>query len=183
VRLGCHVEPSFFCRNKKFIDPRILGQGSSSPVAIYATTPITVGKTLKIKRTKLQVLPKIEDARGSLSFAEIDQHIPFTPKRYFLIHQVPNKQVRGEHAHKTLDQFLVCLQGSCDLILDDGVVKDQVLLNTPYLGLYIPRMVWTAQYNYSKDAILLVLASEIYRAEDYIRDYETFLTLLGISPC
>lgn len=136
-------------------------------------------KPLRVKNAQLHFLPNIHDIRGSLSFAEYGQHLSFIPKRYFLVHNVPNQKVRGEHAHKTLHEFLVCVQGSCDVTIDDGFTHEKVSLNSPYLGLYVPPMIWGMQHNYSKDAILLVLASDKYDSNDYIRNYEDFLTLVG----
>ena len=119
-------------------------------------------------------MPIIEDLRGALSFGEIGQHLPFTPKRYFLIFDVPSQEVRGEHAHRDLQQFLVCIRGSCTVLLDDGDIRDEFVLDSPRIGLLVPPMVWSVQYKYSADAMLLVLASDIYKAEDYIRDYDLF---------
>jgi UDP-2-acetamido-3-amino-2,3-dideoxy-glucuronate N-acetyltransferase len=134
--------------------------------------------TLRVKGAALYSLPILRDLRGALSFAEIDRPLPFVPKRYFVIFDVPSVEVRGEHAHKTLHEFLVCLKGSCEVVLDDGSVRDQVLLNDPGRGLHIPPMVWSTQYKYSTDAILLVMASHVYDADDYIRDYDSFVGVL-----
>lgn len=113
--------------------------------------------------------------RGTLSFGEIEQHLPFTPVRYFVIADVPSHEVRGEHAHKELHEFLVCIKGSCSVVVDDGYSSVEIQLNRSNLGLHLPPRVWAIQYKYSSDAILLVLASDIYKADDYIRDYNAFL--------
>lgn len=134
---------------------------------------------LNVKSAKLCHMPIVEDLRGKLSFGELEQHLPFPPKRYFLVYDVPSREVRGEHAHKQLHEFLVCVRGSLSVALDDGTSRDEVLLDTPHLGLHVPPMMWRIHYKYSPDAILLVLASDIYRADDYIRDYDEFLQLLG----
>jgi len=120
-------------------------------------------------------LPIIPDLRGSLSFAEINQHLPFVPKRYFLVFDVSSKEVRGEHAHKELHQFLVCVKGSCSVMVDDGENREEYCLDSPGLAIHIPPMIWSVQYKYSQDAVLLVLASNIYDPDDYIRDYDQFL--------
>lgn len=120
-------------------------------------------------------LPLITDLRGSLSFAEYENVLPFVPKRYFLVYDVPSREVRGEHAHRQCHQFLVCVKGSCAVVVDDGKRRAEVLLNRPNLGIHIPPLVWATEYKYSQDAILLALASDIYKAEDYIRDYDQFL--------
>jgi dTDP-4-dehydrorhamnose 3,5-epimerase-like enzyme len=113
--------------------------------------------------------------RGNLSFAEYGQFLPFIPKRYFLVFDVKNKEVRGEHAHKMLHQFLVCVKGSCSIVVDDARNREEVVLDSPTLGVHIPPMVWGIQYKFTSDAILLVLASEQYDGDDYIRDYDDFL--------
>jgi UDP-2-acetamido-3-amino-2,3-dideoxy-glucuronate N-acetyltransferase len=123
-------------------------------------------------------LPVVEDLRGFLSFGEYDKHLPFIPKRYFIVYGVPSKEIRGEHAHKALHQFLVCVNGSCSVVLDNGTHRDEIVLDTPGLGLHIPPMVWGIQYKYSENAILLVLASDGYDAADYVRDYDEFLELV-----
>lgn len=130
---------------------------------------------LSVSWARLVQLPRIVDLRGGLSFGEYDKHLPFEPKRYFVIFDVPSMEVRGEHAHRAQHQFLVCLRGSCSVVLDDGTNRDEVTLDRPDLGLYLPPMVWGIQYKYTQDAILLVLVSDVYDAGDYIRDYDEFL--------
>ncbi len=137
--------------------------------------------SFSVERVKLIQLPRITDLRGSLTFGEYGQHLPFWPKRYFVIFNVPSQEVRGEHAHKEQDQFLVCLRGSCTVVVDDGFHREQVILARPDMGLYIPKMIWAIQYHYSSDAVLLVLASDVYDANDYIRDYDTYLRLVRAS--
>lgn len=129
----------------------------------------------KIPKVQLLNLPIIPDMRGYLSFAEVGQYLPFVPKRYFLVYDVPSREVRGEHAHRALHQFLVCVKGSCSVLVDDGTVREEYQLDSPGLGLHIPPMVWGVQYKYSHDAVLLVLASEKYDSSDYIRSYDEFL--------
>jgi acetyltransferase-like isoleucine patch superfamily enzyme/dTDP-4-dehydrorhamnose 3,5-epimerase-like enzyme len=124
---------------------------------------------------RLYELPIIKDLRGSLSFAEYDKSLPFTPQRYFLVFDVPSKEVRGEHAHRQCHQFLVCIKGNCSVVVDDGLNRLEVLLNRPNLGVHVPPMVWATEYKYSQDAVLLVLASHVYKEDDYIRDYDLFL--------
>jgi acetyltransferase-like isoleucine patch superfamily enzyme len=123
-------------------------------------------------------LPIITDSRGSLSFAEINQSLPFQPNRYFVIFDVPHQEVRGEHAHKKLSEFLVCIKGSCNVLIDDGYNREEYVLSSPSKGFLISPMIWTVQYKYSSDAILLVLASDVYESEDYIRDYDEFLSMV-----
>lgn len=123
-------------------------------------------------------LPLIPDLRGSLSFAEVGQKLPFEPKRYFIVFDVKSKEVRGEHAHRSCHQFLVCVKGSCAVVVDDGNSREEYQLDQPNLGIYLPPMIWGIQYKYTSDAVLLVLASDTYASEDYIRDYDEFLSMV-----
>jgi UDP-2-acetamido-3-amino-2,3-dideoxy-glucuronate N-acetyltransferase len=124
-------------------------------------------------------LPVFADLRGSLSVGEFPEQVPFVPKRYFIVYDVPGKDVRGEHAHRRCHQFLVCLRGSLSVVVDDGKASEEIALDRPSIGLYLPPMVWAVQYRYSADALLLVFASEPYDARDYIRDYDEFLSAIG----
>jgi acetyltransferase-like isoleucine patch superfamily enzyme/dTDP-4-dehydrorhamnose 3,5-epimerase-like enzyme len=127
----------------------------------------------------LHRLVLVEDLRGSLSVGEFPGQIPFAPRRYFVVFDVPGREVRGEHAHRHCHQFLVCLRGSVSAVVDDGTASEEIFLGGPNRGLYIPPMVWAVQYNYSPDALLLVFASDPYDPNDYIRDYDEFLTAIG----
>lgn len=120
-------------------------------------------------------LKSVTDLRGTLSVAQFDDEIPFAPERYFVVFDVPSKHVRGEHAHRVCQQFLICVKGALSCVADNGTDRDEVVLNRPDLGLYVPPMVWCTQYKYSPDAVLLVFASHRYDAADYIRDYDRFL--------
>ncbi|MGI6251363.1 MAG: WxcM-like domain-containing protein [Anaerolineaceae bacterium] len=135
-------------------------------------------QAIYVRGVSLQELPCVEDLTGKLSFAELGKHLPFEPKRYFLVYDVPNKEVRGEHAHLQCHQFLVCVKGSCAVVVDDGHRRQEIRLDRPNLGLHLPPMVWATQYKYTADAVLMVLASEIYEAEDYIRNYDDYLETL-----
>ena len=134
---------------------------------------------LRAKGAKLHRLPLIVDLRGALTFGEIHKHLPFTPKRFFVVYDVPNMEVRGEHAHYELHEFMVCVKGSCSIMLDDGEYRDEVVLDAPTVGLHVPPKLWRVHYKYSADALTLVLASDIYKAEDYIRDYQQFKEHVG----
>ena len=123
-------------------------------------------------------LPLVADLRGSLSAGEFVAQIPFTPQRYFVVFDVPGKEVRGEHAHRQCHQFLVCVRGSLSVVLDDGSSSEEVALDAPNVGLYVPPMIWAVQYKYSSDAMLLVFASDHYDPADYIRDYDEFVRML-----
>ena len=143
---------------------------SSNRLTPEDSSSITV-KGVKFFRNKV-----IEDLRGNLITQEIEKDLPFLPKRYFLIFDVPNREISGEHAHRKLEQLLICIHGSVSCVLDDGTNRQEFVLDSPNLGLLIPPMVWGTQYKYSKEAKLLVLASDIYDTQDYIRDYDTFLS-------
>jgi acetyltransferase-like isoleucine patch superfamily enzyme/dTDP-4-dehydrorhamnose 3,5-epimerase-like enzyme len=136
---------------------------------------------LAVPGVELRPMPLVTDTRGDLTFGQDPDHLPFPPRRYFVVFGVPSKEVRGEHAHKRLQQFLVCLAGSVHVMVDDGRERDEVVLDRRDLGLYVPPMIWTTQYQYSPDAVLLVLASDVYDPEDYIRVYEEFLQARGVS--
>lgn len=123
---------------------------------------------------KLIDLPKIEDARGNLTFIEENNHIPFEIKRVYYLYDVPGGESRGGHAHKNLNQFIIAANGSFDVILDNGYEKKRFHLNRSYYGLHIPPMTWRELDNFSSGSVCLVLASEYYNEEDYIRDYGIF---------
>lgn len=137
-----------------------------------ATESIVPGVTLHELRVAA-------DLRGKLSVAEFGIDIPFEPKRYFIVYDVPSRETRGEHAHKQCHQFLICLRGQCVAVADDGVSRQEFLLDRKSKGLYMPPMIWGTQYQYSSDAILLVFASDHYDSDDYIREYDQFLSLIG----
>jgi hypothetical protein len=98
------------------------------------------------------------------------------------VFDVPGKDVRGEHAHRRCDQFLVCARGTLNVVVDDGVHTEEIHLDRPDVGLRVPPLIWARQYKYSPDALLLVLASDPYDPADYIRDYDEFLSVIGRSP-
>jgi UDP-2-acetamido-3-amino-2,3-dideoxy-glucuronate N-acetyltransferase len=121
----------------------------------------------------------VADMRGDLSVGEFQKEIPFVPKRYFLVFNVPSQKTRGEHAHHNCHQFLICVKGSCAVVVDDGQNRAEVLLDAPNKGIYLPPLTWGIQYKYSEDAVLLVFTSDYYDAADYIRDYSEFLKITG----
>jgi UDP-2-acetamido-3-amino-2,3-dideoxy-glucuronate N-acetyltransferase len=132
--------------------------------------------SLGVEGVALTRSEEFSDLRGSLTAGELPREgIPFVPRRWFLVYDVPNQEVRGEHAHRVCHQFLVCIAGSMTVAVDDGEHRAEVSLDSPTLGLYIPPLVWGSQFRYSADAVLLVLASHPYDSSDYIRDYEAFL--------
>lgn len=132
-----------------------------------------------INGVTLHRLPSAADLRGQLAYAEIGQHVPFDVKRFFLVYGVAGREVRGEHAHRALRQFLVCVHGQCSIVADDGIRREEFLLDDPTLGLYVPPLVWAVQYKHASETVLLVLASDRYDVDDYIRDYSEFLEVIG----
>ncbi|MDD3415401.1 MAG: FdtA/QdtA family cupin domain-containing protein [Lachnospiraceae bacterium] len=116
------------------------------------------------------------DYRGTLISLEEMKNIPFDTKRVYFMFNALDDVRRGFHAHRHLKQVLVCTHGSCKIMLDDGKQKEDILLNEPSKGLYIESNLWREMYDFSKDAVLMVLASELYDEDDYIRNYDEFLT-------
>jgi hypothetical protein len=123
---------------------------------------------------RLHAVPHFEDPRGALTVAELDGQLPFPVARVYLVHSVPVGSIRGKHAHRTLHQMLIGLHGSCHVLADDGVHREEYLLDSPRQGLYLPPMIWSVQYEFSPQAVLLVLASAPYNPTDYIHDYSEF---------
>lgn len=123
-------------------------------------------------------LPKIQDPRGNLTFIEGENHIPFEIKRAYWIYDVPGGAVRGGHAFREQEEFIVALSGSFDVVIDNGQGEIQRFhLNRSYYGLYVPKMLWRSMENFSTNSLALVLASTPYDESDYIREYELFKQL------
>lgn len=123
-------------------------------------------------------LPKIIDERGNLSFIEEENHIPFRIKRTYWIYDVPGGEIRGSHAFRNSEEFVVAISGSFDVILHDGTNESKYSLNRSYYGLYIPKMIFRRIENFSTNSLALVLSSTQFDEEDYIRDFDLFLSLL-----
>ncbi|SCD20514.1 WxcM-like [Proteiniphilum saccharofermentans] len=118
---------------------------------------------------------KHQHEKGNISVIENGRSIPFEVNRVFYLYDIPGGEDRGAHAHKECHQFLVAVSGAFDIILDDGKTKRTVTLNRPYLGLHIPPGIWAGEIGFSSGSVCLVLASHLYDAGDYIRDYNQFL--------
>ncbi len=129
---------------------------------------------MSLSRCRVIDLPKVADIRGNLTFIEESKHIPFEIKRVYYLYDVPGGEARGGHAHKRLQQFIIAASGSFDVVLNDGFEEKRFHLNRSYYGLYLPSMIWRELDNFSSGSVCLVLASEPYDEEDYIREYETF---------
>ncbi len=119
------------------------------------------------------------DERGQLVSLEEYKDIPFQIKRVYYMYNTGQGITRGYHAHKSLKQILICIHGSCKILLDNGSEKKRVFLEKPYEGLYVPNNMWREMYDFSNDAVLMCLASDLYKEEDYIRNYEEFLEFIN----
>ena len=163
-----------------YVDTEVRVQnGSHDDTKAYKTSSEYKVSESSVKGVTIHQFPLITDIRGNLIVGEFDRTVPFVPKRYFMVLDVPSAETRGEHAHRKCHQFLICVKGSCSVVVDNGISREEVLLDHAGLGLYLPPMIWGIQYKYSRDAVLLVFASDYYDADDYIRDYDEFLSLAG----
>lgn len=136
---------------------------------------------MTIKQCKIIELPKLHDDRGNLTFIEHSKHIPFAIERMYYLYDIPEDAKRGGHAHKALEQLIIAMAGSFDVILDDGQEKKSFHLNRPCIGLYVSPMIWRDLNNFSPDAVCVVLASNRYDEDDYYRDYNQFLIAQGFK--
>lgn len=119
-------------------------------------------------------LPKIHNRAGNITVLENNTHVPFEVKRVYYLYDVPGGAGRGGHAHKNLHQFIIAVSGAFDVLIDDGINRKIVHLDRPYVGLHITPGIWRELLNFSSGSVCLVLASEFYYEQDYMRDYETF---------
>ena len=133
---------------------------------------------MTIENCKTISLPKIVDARGNLTFVENANHIPFDIKRIYYLYNVPKGAKRGAHGHINLEQLVIAISGSFDIVLDDAFNKRTYRLDSPEIGLYISKGIWRDMINFSTDAVCFVLASEPYNEDDYIRNYKDFIQLM-----
>lgn len=147
------------------------------PVARIKASPGSAGVQViptRVRGVEIHRFPWVQDPRGDLTVGEFGKEFPFVPKRYFIVFGVSSGTLRGEHAHKDCHQFLICAQGQCTALVDDGVAREAFILDNPSVGIYVPPMIWGTQYDYSLDGALLVFASEYYDPNDYIRNYTEF---------
>lgn len=122
-------------------------------------------------------LPKILDRRGNLSFFEHPNQLPFEIARIYWIYDVPGGEVRGSHAFKEQQEFIIALSGSFDIVINDGKEEKIYSLNRSYYGLYIPKMYWRKLENFSTNSLALIISDQLYNADDYIRDFDEFKKL------
>lgn len=161
------------------VPPRAIVVGN--PARIVGTVDADDNRMAAIDRraagfdaARLIEVPEISDERGSLTFGQFDAHIPFVPRRYFTIMDVPAGSRRGGHAHRTVEQFIVALRGRVAIALDDGVRTRNVVLDSPRTALYVPPMVWNDLGEMSPETVILCLASGEYDEAEYIRDRDTY---------
>ena len=122
-------------------------------------------------------LPRIEDPRGNLSFLETEKHVPFKIARTYWIYDVPGGEIRGAHAFKLQQEFIIALSGSFEVVLHDGKAEQRFHLNRSYYGLYIPSMIWRSLENFSTNSLALIVSDCTYQQDDYIRDFESFKSM------
>lgn len=131
-----------------------------------------------IDHCRIIEFPKVHDPRGNLSFVENERHIPFNIKRVFYLYDVPGGETRAGHANVKLQQVIIAMSGSFDVVLDDGYKREKFHLNRSYYGLYIPGMIWRELENFSSGSVCLVLTDDFYDPKDYYRDYKEFVNAI-----
>jgi hypothetical protein len=166
------------------IPARIVGYADSLPTVsgsqVVRAGDISEPVATAVRGVVLHPLTNARDLRGSLAAVEFAD-LPFAPRRAFAVYAVPDESVRGAHAHRECGQFLVCVSGAVSCIADDGSSRQEFRLTSPEVGLLLPRMIWGMQFGFTSNAALLVLAQLPYDPDDYVRDYEEFLELVGTS--
>lgn len=191
VRMGTHAQLTAGSIATEDVPAYAIAEGNPARIVGYRSSPAFAADRrlrasslaqgsmpLELGRATLIELPRVHDLRGGLVFGEVDAHLPFAPVRYFTVFDVPSREVRGEHCHKQLQELLICVHGECTVMVNDGTERAEIVLDRPDVALHLRPMIWTAQYQYSPDAVLLVLCSHVYEADDYIRDYAQFEHLL-----
>lgn len=134
-------------------------------------------KSSNLDQCRIIEFDKHHHPNGNLSVVENGEQVPFDIKRVFYIYDVPGGEERGGHSHKELQQVIIAISGAFDVLIDDGVNKRTITLNRPYQGLLIAPGIWSQQLNFSSGSVCLVLASDNYIEDDYVRDYEEFKQL------
>jgi len=188
VRVGAGARIEAGAVVTRQVPPRAVVQGPAATIVGYADAPAHLPARVApaapgvvesvVKGVRLHVLREVRDMRGDLCAAEVGGDLPFVARRAFVVYNVPNAELRGEHAHRRCAQFLMAVKGSVRVVVDDGARREEFSLDRPNLGLYLPPMTWGIQYRYAEGAVLLVLASDPYDPADYIRDYGEFIALV-----
>jgi UDP-2-acetamido-3-amino-2,3-dideoxy-glucuronate N-acetyltransferase len=152
----------------------------SQEVSVGPALETPAHEVMAVRGVHVQHSPEYADLRGRLSAGDLPgDGVPFAPRRWFLVYDVPSREVRGEHAHRVCHQFLLCVAGSVTVAVDDGERRATVVLDRPSIGIYVPPLIWSTQFGYDAASVLLVMASHPYDAEDYIREYDQFLLAAG----
>ncbi|MBS1370053.1 MAG: isomerase [Lentisphaeria bacterium] len=180
VTIGAHAMVGAGAVVTKNVPPYAIVVGNPARIVGYVGAELTGGQGQGDRASAgesklLYSIPSFSDIRGDLSVLEFEKLLPFPVKRIFYTYGVGSSEVRGEHAHKVCEQFLIALHGSLHVIVDDGRKRGEYVLDTPTRGLHLPSGCWGIQYKHSADCVLLVLASRGYEPDDYIRDYNEFL--------
>jgi UDP-2-acetamido-3-amino-2,3-dideoxy-glucuronate N-acetyltransferase len=162
---------------------RITGYANSTRTELIDGTRGPGRQELDVRGVYVSRFSEFSDLRGRLTAGEIPGgEVAFTPRRWFLVYGVPSRDVRGEHAHRVCEQFLICVSGRVTVAVDDGERRGEVVLSEPTIGIYVPPLVWASQFHYEPHSVLLVLASHPYDPADYIREYETFMRTVASDP-
>lgn len=165
--------------NPAFVVGYVSPPSGGGPGAVeHIQVPQEPGTTELIGGASVIRFPDAADLRGSLTFGEVGGLLPFEVRRFFCVYDVPSRSIRGEHSHRTLHELLIAASGSVRVSLTDGKRRCEILLESPNVGLYLPPLIWSTQYSYSRTAVLLVLCSDPYDPSSYIRSYDEFLALL-----
>jgi len=172
------------------VPPLAIVEGHPAIITGYRSTPVEAGAAANpavppkervtrssVSGVALYHFPLITDLRGNLTVGEFEREAPFVPERYFLVFDGPSVETRGEHAHRKLEEFVTCLKGSCHVVVDDGRLREEFVLDSPCKGLYLPPKIWRILYRFTPDAIMLAFAFHPYEPSDYIRYYNEFLAL------
>ena len=189
VKIGAHAMVGAGAVVTKNVPPYAIVVGNPAHVVGYVDAVSMVkpvgqnGNEPGESRTgaKVYPIPSFSDIRGDISILEFSKILPFEIKRIFYTYGVDSSEVRGEHAHKVCEQFLIAVHGSLNVIVDNGTQREEYVLDTPKKGLHLPAGCWGIEYKHSPDCVLLVLASHSYDASDYIRDYNEFLQYKGVK--
>jgi dTDP-4-dehydrorhamnose 3,5-epimerase-like enzyme len=135
---------------------------------------------MSLQQAKILELPKVLDNRGNLSFFQNNDQIPFEIKRVYWIYDVPGGEHRGGHAYKELQEVIVALSGSFDVVLNDGREEKKFTLNRSYYGLYIPKLIWRHLDNFSTNALAFIVTDSFYNKDQYIRDFSTYKQIINV---